>query len=137
MRQAVKVYLRFPDGCREYLWATRISENSAKIANIPFLGADVTLGDLVWVAKNGRVLRVLERCGRTRFGEYEPGETLEETRDRWLLLAGHLRLHDIPAEPAVPGHFSMATPLDMDEERLASVAATSPVPFEVCDVVEP
>lgn len=123
-----------PGGCREYLWANRISANTAKI---PFLGAGVTLGDLVKFNRSGRVLRVLERCGRTRFGGYEPGETVEETRDRWRLLADHLRLHDISAEPAVPGHFSMATPLDMDEEGLASVAATSPVPFEVCDVVEP
>ncbi len=135
MTQKVKVYLPIPDGGREYLWATRIGADTAKLTNIPFFNDRVTLGDLVQFARNGRVLRVLERCGRTRFGRYEVGEGAEETCVPWQSIQSHLSTHDIPVESLDLGYFSMATPLDWDDEKVASVVATSPVPFEVFGLV--
>lgn len=136
-QRKIKVYLPMPDGCREYLWATRIGPHTAKVRNIPKSTDAVTLGDLVRITRKGRVRRVIERCGWTRHGEYEAGNDPQCRAERWCRLVDHLHDHDIAAEHLFLGHFAMSTPLDMDDDMLARVVATSPITFKVDDAVRP
>ena len=113
----------------EWLWAKKISDNTAKVENIPFFVEDMTLGDLVeFDPKTHVILRVIEKCGRTLHGHFDFAEYEEETLQLWHQIKEHFGTYDIPLEAMSQGFFSLAVPLDLDDEQVLGVAVCCPVP---------
>jgi hypothetical protein len=119
---------------QEWMWARRISKDTAKIDNIPFFVPDIGLGDLVkFDPSTNMIVQVIEKCSHTRHARFDFARTPEETLERWGKVREHLKGHDIHVEGMGKGYFSLAVPLDLDEEQLRGAVATCPVPLVLCD----
>lgn len=132
MPEMIKVHLTFnnPPPSGESLWAIGISNNTAKIDNIPFFTDDFTLGDLIEFDpfNNNEIIRVIEKGAKTYSGFYEPLKDEEETVKLWKKIVSYLKEYDIKCEGAFPGMFRMSVPLDIDLEQLKSIFVTSQIP---------
>ena len=119
----IKVYVDYGKGTEESMWAYEISPGKAKLANIPFVCHELSLGDLVKIAKDGRILRVLEHTAQTFGGKYSAEGSKEEVYERFATIWEHLRKHDILVEPAFPGVLSMSVPRDISIPQVREICA--------------
>lgn len=115
----------------EWLWARPISEDTAKINNVPFFTKAFSLGDLVRFDRNFKVTEVLERGARTVELIYDADGNKAEVTQRFRKLATHLRSHEIHVEGMVEGLLVMAVPRGIDHEQLVKIADESGVACEV------
>ncbi len=84
----IKVHVTLDPPCGnikgESLWATPISEDTAKLDNIPFYATHLSLGDLVRIDAEGEVLDVLEKAARSRHATYPSGGSHAAVQRRCL-----------------------------------------------------
>jgi hypothetical protein len=116
---------------REYFWAEPVSDDTVKVANIPFFSDEVAYEDVVRVTEAGEVLEVLERSTRTRRAVYEAALAREDAEREYQAICNHLRPSGIECESARAGMFSMAVPLGISDNRLREVCSQCPVPLRL------
>jgi hypothetical protein len=92
----------------EFIWARRISKDTAKIENIPFMTSKLALGDLVRIDNENEVVEVLEHFARTRALRYadKKGLNADEMKERDAEVHEYLKRFDI----AMEGMFSACAP---------------------------
>ena len=127
--EKIKVHMTFanpspPSLAGEYLWGTKIANDTAKIVSIPFCTARVASGSPVRFDDIGEILEVLERAARTRGLIYadEEEQTIDEIEERFTQVCEKLKEYDIQAEGMFPGICSISVPLDLDDEQLEILA---------------
>jgi hypothetical protein len=105
----------------EWLWATKINENTAKLENIPFLTIEYSLGDLVEFDENFEILRIVEKVARTRHITYNGKGKKERIKTRYGKIRDKLLEHDIHCEGAFAGVASISVPVDITEKQLEDI----------------
>lgn len=125
----IKVNFSYPDPmpdfpAGEYLWARRISRNTAKIHNIPFCTSRLAYGDLVRFNRDLEITKILEHVARTRMLIYgNPKEqSPEELVERFGKVKELLSKYDIHLEGMLPGICSTSVPNDIADEQLQILA---------------
>jgi hypothetical protein len=117
-----------PGAMLESLYAEQVGMNTVRIINIP-LSDKVAFGDVVRLTPAGRVGEVLERSTRTRWARWAAAPTTKEAQRQFNRICEHFAGFNIVCEGMGIGWFGMAVPLDLNDERLAEICATCPVPL--------
>ncbi len=113
--------------------AERVSPHTARVAAIP-LGTDAfSLGDLVRIDQNQRVLAVLERVGRIRHANYDvdvndsPAGTGEAAAHRYRDLQLYFYVNGIRTGASVQGRVALHLPNEISDAQLKTICARCPV----------
>tara|TARA_Y100000034_G_C6893405_1_gene411437 strand:- start:1469 stop:1870 length:402 start_codon:yes stop_codon:yes gene_type:complete len=114
----------------ESMWATRISENSAKVCNIPIMTNEFTLGDLVEIDSENQVVGVLERGAYNMVCHYEASDA-DQVSERYKQLREYYQGFDIKVEGGVKGICMLSVPVDCDPKQLAQISKGCPVSVEL------
>lgn len=129
IKVAGKVNVKGVQADTEWMWARQINRNTAKLRNIPFFVKGMTLGDIVeFNPQTMRIVRVVEKCGRTLHGYFEFVESEVETLARWEQIKEYLSGHSIEVEGIGGGYFSLAVPLDTTDDDMRSLIIGCPIP---------
>lgn len=101
--------VRLPAG--ETVWAEKISENLAKINNIPFFVDEVSLHDLVSIKEVDGIyeyINTIQKNTNKFFLSYPKGETKEETKETFKEIHNYLTEKQGKVESYMEGICSVA-----------------------------
>ena len=120
-RGQIKVHVTVSNGilAGEYLWATPVGKNQARIDNIPVVADHIGKGDIVEVSASTNpldqeYLRTIKRGSYTGFVQYaNKGESSKAIVKKYVKLCSLLNAKGIETEACVPGFCAVAIPLRM------------------------
>jgi len=116
----IHVELNSEDGpAGETLWATKSSEFTAIIDNIPFFADDVCLGDKVMIHRDDegmyKFVKVLDRHSRRFLFQYKTGRSKEQCRKNWIKIVKRFEKLNFKCEGAAPGVGAVAYKIEEQE----------------------
>lgn len=107
----------------ERVWAEKLTENTARIANIP-LDERCNLNDVVeFSGEQNTYVKTVEQKSKTLFCRYDTSEGVESYKKLYT----HFEDNKIGVEGAIPGIAALAIPMDMEFERFVEIAQACPV----------
>jgi len=105
----------------EWVWAQRITDDMAKVCNIPVYTREFSLGALVRFDAEMKVCEVVERGARTLELIYDDSGSRDEVNERYRTIVTHLRQFDVHCEGMVKGLMALAVPADLDHDKLSEI----------------
>lgn len=116
----IHVELDSEDGpAGETLWATKSSDFTAIIDNIPFFTDDVCLGDKVMIFRDEegiyKFLEVLDRQSKRFLFRYKAGRSEEQCRKNWIKIVKKFEKLNFKCEGFRPGVGAVAYKLEEQE----------------------
>ena len=120
-RGQIKVHVTVSNGvlAGEYLWATPVGKNQARIDNIPVVADYIGQNDIVEVSASTNpldheYLRTIKRGSYTGFVQYaNKEESNKAIVKKYVKLCSLLNAKGIETEACVPGYCAVAIPLRM------------------------
>jgi hypothetical protein len=109
------------------MWAKVVSNDIARIQNIPFLSNVVAYEDLVRVDTLGHVLEVVKRINRTARATYDAKSDRRKAQRDLDAIGAHLRSNKIECESARAGFIAMAVPIEVTDEGLLDILDKCPI----------